>query len=290
MFGRQYVKHMVLMAAGLLQLCGCSGAKMLDLIIPDNGYTLHKDIDYGRDARHRLDVYVPENPNASGSVVLFFYGGSWQKGSKDIYRFVGQALASRGVMVVVADYRLYPQIYYPAFMEDAASALAWVHHHSKDYGGNPDNLFVSGHSAGAYMAVMLALNESFIRKEGGGNTWIRGVIGLAGPYDFLPFTDPDIQSVFSQEDDLLTQPIHYVRKEAPPLLLLSGDDDREVYASNSQHLARAQRAKGGTVVTHIYPDVGHIGIILAMVAGFEHKAPTLEHMVSFIQTYEVPRD
>src|SRR5262249_9563785 len=154
----------------------------------------------------KLDIYVPEDGRQAHTVVVFFHGGAWKKGTKDDYRFVGQALASRGYIAVAANYRLYPEVYFPGFMYDAAQATAWVHQHIGEYGGDARNLFVMGHSAGAHIAVMLAVKGDYLKAAGGSPKWLRGVIGLAGPYDFLPFDDPNIQVIFSKQEEWLSQP------------------------------------------------------------------------------------
>jgi acetyl esterase/lipase len=279
------VKHIVLVVAGLAQLCGCSGAGLIDLTIPHTGYKLHKDIAYGPGARHQLDVYVPETPDPSKGVVVFFYGGSWQKGSKDIYRFVGQKFASEGFVTVIADYRLYPKAYFPDFIQDGAQAVSWVRKHIGQYGGDPKNIFLSGHSAGAYIAVMLTVNDDYLKAIGGNSTWIRGTIGIAGPYDFLPFTDPKIKAIFSTASDERTQPITYAAAGAPPMLLLSGDSDPDVGVKNTKNLAAKLREAGSPVQVRVYPEVEHIGIILGVADGFEDKAPTLQDMLTFIREH-----
>jgi len=268
----------------LLTLSGCTKADMLNFIIPSDGYTLHKDISYGDDIRQKLDIYTPDKPDPSGSVIIFFYGGSWQKGNKELYRFIGQALASKGHTVVVADYRVYPQVYFPAFVDDGAASLAWVHSHISEYGGNPSRIFLSGHSAGAYIAVMLTLNESYMKAAGGDSSWIKGTIGISGPYDFLPFTDPNVIALFSKADAAITQPINFVRHDLPPILLLTADEDEEVGAKNSRNLAAKLREYHDPVQERVYPGIGHIGIVLSLAHGFRSKAPTLEDIDAFLRS------
>lgn len=283
------IQWLLIVVLMLVPLSACDGAQLLDLVVSDDGYKLHRDIEFGPHRREKLDIYVPEKPNPSGAVLLFFHGGAWQKGDKNRYRFIGQAFASRGYVTVVANYRLYPQVHYPVFMADSARALAWTYRHIKEYGGNEDNIFVAGHSAGAYNAVLLALNEEFMREQGGRSSWMRGAIGLSGPYDFLPFTDPEIRAIFSRADAKDTQPINHARKGAPPLLLMSGDADHEVGLSNTQHLAARMKKLGGDVTSHVYPGVGHIGIVLALAESFHHRAPTLEHMLAFMKAHSKPK-
>ena len=276
------VERFLPLLTGFLALTGCSSADVLNFIIPRTGYSIHHDIAYGDNKRQHLDIYVPDKPDPSGSVIVFFYGGSWQKGNKETYRFVGQALASKGYVAVIADYRVYPEVYFPAFVEDGANALAWVHGHIREYGGNPSNIFLAGHSAGGYIAVMLTLNDSYLRAAGGKRSWIKGTIGIAGPYDFLPFTDPNIIALFSKVEDSKTQPITFVGPGVSPLLLLTGDQDDEVGAKNSQNLVAKLREFDDPVQERIYPGVAHIGIVLALADGFRSKAPILEDIDAFI--------
>jgi acetyl esterase/lipase len=149
----------------LLAACSPSPA-LLNILVPKSGYHVVRDLAYGADPRQKLDVYVPDHPAGKAPVLLFFYGGSWQFGSRDQYRAFGQAFASLGIVTVVADYRLYPQVTYPAFVADGAMAAAWVHNHVAQYGGDPQRLFVSGHSAGGYIAVMLGAEPDYLKGRG----------------------------------------------------------------------------------------------------------------------------
>lgn len=270
---------------GVLALMGCSGPDIIDLFIPRTGYTVHKDIAYGDQPRQQLDIYVPDQvrmPSVSPvPVIVFFYGGSWKKGSKNDYRFVGQAFASKGYITVVADYRLYPHAYFPDFVEDGANAVAWVHEHIGQYGGDSNNVFLAGHSAGAYIAAMLTINDRYINAAGGERSWIRGAIGIAGPYDFLPFT-PDISDIFSKAKDTDTQPITFVGPHVPPMLLLTGDEDEDVRPKNSINLAKKLRDNHDTVTVQTYQGVAHIGIVLSLAQGFRGKAPVLEDIDHFV--------
>jgi acetyl esterase/lipase len=280
---KRYGKFFCALFSSVL-LCSCSGADILDTWIPQTGYQKFKDIAYGHHPRQKLDIYVPEGASLKTPVIVFFYGGSWKKGSKDEYRFVGQAFATKGYITVIADYRLYPEVYFPEFMQDSAAAFVWVHEHIKNYGGDAQKLFVAGHSAGAYNAVMLSLDDTYLSAAGGSREWIKGTIGLAGPYDFLPFTDKDVIAVFSKKPAELTQPIHFAHAGAPPMLLLTGNADTDVYPKNTINLAKKLREYSNDVTTHTYSGVAHIGIILALADGFRSKAPTLSDIDMFITT------
>jgi len=180
----------------LAALAACSPLKTLNALTPDDTFDKTEGIAYGSDPRQKLDVYTPKQHVANAPVVVFFYGGSWNSGSRSDYSFVGEALASRGIVVVLADYRLYPQVRYPLFLDDSASAVAWAHAHIGEFSGDPKRLFVMGHSSGAYNAAMLALEPKLLGAQGMSPKDLSGWIGLAGPYDFLPIENPQVRPVF----------------------------------------------------------------------------------------------
>ena len=280
------MKKCLLAALALLVLAACSNADLLNATIPRDGYRITRDVAYGDLPRQKLDIYIPDNLTQPAPVIVFFYGGSWQTGSKDMYRFVGQAFASRGYITVIADYRLYPEVYFPAFAEDGARAFRWVHDNIALYHGDPRNFYLAGHSAGGHIAAMLTTDPHYLRAAGIPAGAIRGMIGLAGPYDFLPLTDPKIIALFSKTPIEQTQPVHYVTPHSPklpPIFLARGDADDVVGARNNTSLAAHARAVGTDVEMKLYPDVGHIGLVLALADGFRHKAPLLDDVDAFIQ-------
>jgi acetyl esterase/lipase len=225
---------------------------------------------------------VPNQLSKQAPVIVFFYGGSWQSGKKEDYLFAGQAFASKGYVAVIADYRVYPQVYFPAFLEDGAQAFAWVHKHIGEYSGDADELFLAGHSAGGYIAVMLAADTSYFHAAGADEKWIKGVIGIAGPYDFLPFTDPKIIALFSTAEGPKTQPINFVHAGMPPVFLATGDADTTVLPRNTHHLADRLIANYDSVEKHVYPGVAHIGIALSLANGFRYKTSLLEDISHFV--------
>jgi acetyl esterase/lipase len=257
----------------------CSPAAILNGTVPKSGLTIQRDIAYGNDPRQKLDIYRPATSNPAQPVIVFFYGGSWNSGSKTIYPFVAATLARTGMVVVVPDYRVYPQVKYPDFLRDCARATAWVQAHPAQTGSGP--LFLMGHSAGAYNAIMLGLDPSWLRDAGAAGP-ITGLIGLAGPYDFLPITDQEILPIFPGAGPD-TQPITYVGRGAPPTLLLWGTDDRQVRPRNSEALAARLRQNGDAVRTRSYPGIGHVGLILAIAPAFQWRAPVLRDVVGFIR-------
>jgi acetyl esterase/lipase len=266
---------------------GTSPAGLLNALVPRQGYRVLKDLAYGEGPRHRLDVYCPEprgEPAAApATIVVFLYGGQWKEGSKELYLFVGEALTSRGFIAVIPDYRIYPQVRFPDFLEDCAACVRWVAAHAAEWGGDADRLFLMGHSAGAYNAVMLGLDRRWLAVGDESPVALRGAIGLAGPYDFLPLRDPVLKAIFGRESDWpMTQPIAYVDGTAPPLLLATGRADTAVDPANTTRLAARIRAKGGHVVERYYPDLTHSEVVGAFARSLRFMAPVLDDAARFI--------
>lgn len=266
----------------LLLIGGCSPLGVLNATVGSN-YHPTANQPYGSDPRQTLDIYVPTVAKPNADVVIFLYGGRWQSGSKDDYPFVADGLAQKGFVTVVPNYRLFPQVDWRDFILDAATAYYWVETHIAAYGGNPQRIFIMGHSAGAHLAAMVALDSS-LRKKAGSNQAPCGLIGLAGPYDFLPFTDDDVKEVFKSADPLIeTQPVFYVDRHALPMLLLTGATDTSVNPNNSDRLAAAVRAAGGQAELIKYPDVSHVSLVLSLARLFRFLAPTLQDTTRFIR-------
>lgn len=269
----------------LALLPGCSPAGLLNTTVSSNGFRKLTDIAYGADPRQRLDLYIPDHPEPERRVLVFFYGGSWNSGDKKDFLFVGQALAAAGFLVVIPDYRLSPNPRFPGFVEDGAKAMRWVQDSIASYGGDASRLFLSGHSAGAHIALMLATDTPYLRAAGFDRTRLRGVIGIAGPYDFLPIRSPSVRDVFAGSDPASTQPINFVARGLPPALLLHGDADETVLMRNSQGLAAAWRAAGNEAEVKIYRGVGHVSIIAAFANLMRNRAPSLADTVSFLRAH-----
>jgi acetyl esterase/lipase len=210
---------------------------------------------------------------------VFFYGGSWNSGTKSGYSFVGRALATRGFLVAIPDYRLVPQVRYPAFLEDGAAAVDWTEAHAAKLGGDPKRLIIAGHSAGAYNGAMLAYDRRWLGSK---QPAVRGFIGLAGPYDFLPFTDPASRAAFAATEDVAsTQPVAFVQKGSPPAFLATGAKDRTVLPRNSDVFATRLRDVGSYVVRRQYANVGHVGILTAIARPLRGRASVLDDMAAF---------
>lgn len=223
------------------------------------------DLAYGPDERQRLDIYRPKR-SRNAPIILFWYGGSWQRGSKDYYRFVGTALAQQDFVAIVPDYRLAPDHPFPEFVLDAARAVRWARDHATEIGGDPDRIYLSGHSAGGHTALMLALDPRYLHDVGMEPRQIAGVISLAGPTGLENLRGESLAGVFPRDvPDVRFSPVALAPLHAaiaPPFLLITGLDDDVIYASSVDRLADAIRAGDGRVAVVTYPDVGHIGLLL----------------------------
>jgi acetyl esterase/lipase len=249
-----------------------------------------RSIAYAKGARQTLDVCRPKTATAA-PVIVFFYGGGWRSGSKSTYRYVAKALARRGYVAVVPDYRIYPQVLYPDFLDDGARAVRWAKDNAQKFGGDPEKLFLMGHSAGAHIAAMLAIDASWLKTvELLPGRDIAGLIGLSGPYDFLPLRDPTLAVIFGGANRPETQPINHVTPGAPPALLLTGGKDRVVDAGNSTRLAERLRAAGNDATAIVYPRTGHYIIVAALAPILRSLVPVLRDIDGFIaKTPRPPR-
>lgn len=269
-------------------LSGCSGAQLLDHLVVHDTYHGTTGVPYGDDPRQLLDVYQPYTGTASGNapVVLFFYGGSWTRGERAQYRFVGEALAANGIIAVVADYRLSPQVHYDGFLSDCALALQWTLSHAASLGGDPARVMVMGHSAGAYNAAMLTLDPRWLAPLGLTPNRLAGWIGLAGPYDFLPIVDPEVQVAFVwPHTPADSQPIFYASAKAPRTLLLAARNDKVVDTQrNTVALANRLRAAGTDVDMRIFDRLGHATTVAALARPLDWLAPVLQTVVAFVRS------
>ena len=265
---------------------GCSATGALNAITTSSSYALRADVVYGTQPRQKLDIYTPKAaPPATGwPVVVFFYGGSWNTGARAQYQFVGEALAARGVMTLVADYRLYPEVRYPDFLSDSAQALAYGLDHAAQLGGDPKRVFVMGHSAGGYNAAMLALDARWLKVTGHQPSELAGWIGLAGPYDFYPIINPAAKPVFLHPNyPENSQPIAFTSPAAPRSFLAAAVDDKLVNPQrNAVQLAEKLQAAGVPVTLKLYPHASHTTLIGAFAWPLRWIAPVLEDVQAFI--------
>jgi acetyl esterase/lipase len=281
--------------AGLtaMMLAGCGRAAFMaaNVSAAFGAYQRHPNIAYGADSQHRLDVYVPDPLQTEpGPLVVFWHGGRWTSGDKTDYRFVGAALTELGYVAVLPNYRHYPQVKMHGFMNDAASAALWAAAHASQYGADPKRIYLMGHSAGAHMAALVTLDPRYFAsaaqtaQTAQTAPHIAGVIGLSGPYDFLPLREADVQDMFGPPQKYSdSQPINFARSDAPPMLLVHGLKDQTVWPKNSVNLAAALRACGVPVTLKLYPKLVHADTAAALSLPARGPAPTLGDIAAFVK-------
>ena len=284
--------RLFLLLSSVLLLSGCEASLFAGLNATDRraGIEAQRDIVFDEAHGLKLDVYRPVGV-VHAPIVVFFYGGSWVRGERAWYRFVGTALASHGVVAVIPDYRKYPQVKMDGFMQDAARAIAWTYEHATELGGTPNDLFVMGHSAGGQIGALLATDPSWLAPYDLRPNELAGFIGLAGCYDFMPIpaNEKDMLGMFGRDEpsQARAQPVRFVHGDEPPMLLLQGSADHEVDPSNARSLARALQAHHEDVTLRMYPGVGHNALVFAFSRPFHADDPALEDVLSFVRAHPV---
>lgn len=266
----------------------CTPIKILNSLVPKDGYSLKTDISFGNQTRQQLDIYIPKATSHKPlPVVVFLYGGGWESGEKSDYLFVGEAFSSKGFLTVVPNYRVFPEVTFPDLMEDPASAIAWTYKEIAKFGGDPNNIFVVGHSAGAHISMMLNLNNKYLGQENMRPDQIRSFIGIAGPYDFLPLRTERLKEIFGPERSWSnSQPINFVSGNNQPTLLLVGLKDATVWPSNTFSLANAITTKHGEVKVLEYPNYGHVEMIAKIAKPLRSNSNILDDIVKFINDHQ----
>lgn len=274
------------LASALASLAAaCSPLAALNALGPrDRGARrVARDLTYGGDGRQKMDLYAPTDRAAPLATLVFFYGGGWDSGTRAHYGWAAQALAAQGFLVALPDYRIVPQVRFPAFIEDAAAATAHVGRIAAEHGGDPARLGVLGHSAGAHLAMMITLDRRYMAAVDAPDL-IRAAAGLAGPYEFLPFDVPASINAFSRAPDpTLTQPVTFARADAPPIWLGHGTADEVVHAEDTEILRDRLRALGAPVEAKLYPGLNHADLIATFSPLFRRKAPVLDDVSGFFR-------
>ena len=253
---------------------------------------------YGPDEAQRVEIWTPTGhdfaepapppgetaPPHRYPLMVFIHGGGWHSGSPEDYRFVARTLADRGYATALVGYRLVPGGRWPAMLEDSAAAVRWVRDNAAKAGVAADNMILTGHSAGAYNVLMLGLDPQWLGAAGVPESSIAGVVSLAGPADFYPWTsDSAVNALGNAQDPQATQPVNFARADAPPILLLHGTADDVVRPKNSAALARALKAAGGRVQVEEFEGMGHAGIIMALSKPFAQDGKVLDPMLAFMR-------
>ncbi len=263
------------------------------MLTADRGVTVERGISYGPNTRHKLDIYR-STKEIKGPIAIFFYGGRWREGDRGIYGFLGAALASRGITTIIPDYRLYPEVMFPAFQQDAARAYGWVHNNlaASSKTGEARSIIIMGHSAGAHIAALLAFDPQYLATAKV-LTPPAGLISLAGPLAFDPTTDPTTKDVFASVSNAdNARPLSFAGQGKTPTLLIHGLDDETVGPWNSRDFASALRKKKVPVCKQELTSLGHVGLILAVSKPLRWRGPVLEASIAFIKDVgsgKVPR-
>jgi acetyl esterase/lipase len=281
----QMTRRSGVLGAAAALLSGCSATRALDALVPRASYRGETDIAYGPHPRQRLDTYLPLDARGPTPLVVFFYGGSWTRGERADYRFVGEALASNGIACVVADYRLSPQVHWREILADCAAATHWVQVHAASLGAESDRVLVMGHSAGAYNAAMLALDARWLRAVGSSPRSLAGWIGISGPYDFLPIGDPETQQAFGwPETPADSQPVMHVSADAPPTLLLAAAKDTTVNPQRNT-VSLADKLERAHVPVHlrVFDKLNHVTSLGALARPLTWLAPVREEVLAFVR-------
>ncbi|MBP2513005.1 alpha/beta hydrolase [Sphingomonas sp. PvP018] len=275
----------VILIAGTAFTAGPGTLSVLDGIMGGGRGTarVREGVPFGTHGQ-KLDVWRPSGGAKTGlPVLIFWYGGGWVHGSRSAYAFAARAYAKAGYVVVMPDYRKVPDVRFPAFLQDGAEAVKWTRDHIEASGGDPNRIAVAGHSAGAYTVAMLTLDPRWLRAEGVDPRIIKAAVGLCGPYDFYPFTARRaIDAMQGAADPVMTQPIHFARRDAPPMLLVSAGNDTQVKAHNADNLAAKLTALGAPVRHVDYPGLSHEDVAMALSKPFRSKAPVLADSVAFL--------
>ena len=272
----------------LATVAACSPFRVINQFSPSDHYLAASSIAYGDLERQTLDIYTPRASAGASPVVVFFYGGGWRKGAKENYEFVASSLTESGYAVVIPDYRVFPDVVFPAFVEDGAQAVAWVLNNAGQYDLDPDRVFLMGHSAGAHIAALLSLDQRYLVKHGVENGSIRALIGLSGPYDFLPIESGYLLDVFPEESRAASQPVNFATAAAPPALLIHGEDDDIVDPANSESLAARLAQQGVDVSMRLYDGAGHAKIAVALAPALDFMGDTLEDSRRFLDAFNSP--
>jgi acetyl esterase/lipase len=277
----------ILLLSFLYTLSACTQAAFTVANLPTHlvEMAIEHDRVYGPEPSQKLDIYVPANTkNKLMDVIVFFYGGRWTYGAKEDYRFVAATFVKEGFTVVIPDYRKYPQVRFPVFVEDGAKALTWTSDHIAEFHGDPTRVHVVGHSAGAHIGALLAADAHYLAKEGKDRSLaIHDFAGLAGPYAFTP-DEPDLEDMFGPASNYPSMQVPtFIDGTQPPMLLLYGDKDRVVKYSNLQKLEQRIKQRGGCVHSRIYPDTDHTDLIGALSWWNRQRVPVVEDITKFFE-------
>ncbi len=275
----------LLVLISILTSCVSTGLKVINKLATSDDHQVFTDVVYDENSNNKLDIYIPKKQKTKATLV-FFYGGCWGNCTdynKSDYLFVADTLNKQGYAVIIPDYRQYPDVKFSTLIQDTSLAVKWTIKNIKNYGAEDDKLFLMGHSSGAHIAAMLADNEQYLGDE---LPHINGFIGLAGPYDFYPFTDDYMYDLFSPENDYFNaMPINFVNGNEPPHLIMHGLKDHTVFLHNPNNLTEKLQANGIETTKILLEDMSHAKILVSLSKPFRKKSPVLKHIVEFVDKY-----
>jgi acetyl esterase/lipase len=222
---------------------------------------------YGEDPCQSLAIFKPEQ--ADGEVLVFFHGGGWTNGYKEWMVFMAPAFLAQGITFVSAGYRLAPGHLFPTGLDDCADALAWVHRRIAEHGGDPNRVFVGGHSAGGHYAALLAVTAGWRAARGLPADVLRGCLPVSGVYRFGPDSGMAVRPRFLGPDDggtaeAAASPLAQLQPAAcPPFLLSHGSRDFPHLIRQADEMAAALRAAGVPVQVEVLAECDHFEASLA---------------------------
>ncbi len=250
-----------------------------------------RSVPYGDGPQRNLDLYIPDaQDGAALPVVVFIHGGRWTEGNTGLYKFVGSRMAKAGYLVVIPNYRKYPDVKFPDMMEDPAKAVAWVADHIGEYGGDEDSIQLMGHSSGAHMGALLAADARYLAAQGKDTSIIKSFVGLAGPYHFTP-DEEDLIDMFGPPSKFPQMQLGtFIDADDPPMLLLWGEKDDLVGIINIENTLDAAQAKGfkPRITAKTYPSLDHTGIMSAFTWVFEKKSTVVSDVLAFLEFNNIP--
>ncbi len=245
-------------------------------------------IEYGSHPRQKLDLYLPTGSRAnSKAMVVFGYGGGYKDGNRDEYRFIGQVFASLGLVTVIYDYRLFPEVQFPTYLEDAALAVRWAYDHAGKYGANQNNLILAGHSAGAHIAAMLATNSVHLEAVNLQPRGFKLVLGLSGGYDFwnaqIGFISPDIAEVMQGVKPQATQPLEFLTPFVPPMLLMHPKNDQILPITQARTFEARAKSLGANVTLLEY-EGDHASTVINLSTVLRFRSNQYEDLVKELKS------
>ena len=256
-------------ATFILASCTSLASYLANSSVDESELNINSNIAYGQKDVQKLDIISAKNQDAKSPVIIFYYGGGYSDGSKEMYLFIADYFAKRGYVVAIPDYSKYPNVKFPEFVEDGALAFNWVKDNISKYGGDANDIILIGHSAGAHIAALLTYDENYGVSEN-----VKSFIGLAGPYNFIP-EEEKYKKIFGPPENYKNMHVdNFVDGNEAPALLLWGAEDEIVGKRNIEILSDAINWKGGNVQTQILKNVDHISIISAFTKIRQNKDVT----------------